>query len=79
MNALGGENLQVRLLSLEDPLEAGDAIQYDSTSYPVFDNVTLDKFLAGDANMDSDVDVFQFDGSGDAQLLSSNIGQTAQN
>lgn len=31
----------------------------------------------GDANLDGDVDVFQFDGGGDAQILTSNLGATA--
>lgn len=30
--------------------------------------------LIGDANLDGDVDAWQFDGSGDAQILSSNLG-----
>ena len=34
-------------------------------------------YLLGDANLDGDVDVFQFDGNGDAQLLSSNLGTTS--
>jgi hypothetical protein len=34
-------------------------------------------FHIGDANLDGDVDVFQFDGGGDAQALSSNLGQTS--
>lgn len=31
----------------------------------------------GDANLDGDVDVFQFDGGGDAQILTSNLGTTS--
>ena len=31
-------------------------------------------YFLGDANVDGDVDVFQFDGTGDAQILTSNLG-----
>jgi hypothetical protein len=31
-------------------------------------------YLRGDGNLDGDVDVFQLDGNGDAQILSSNLG-----
>jgi hypothetical protein len=31
-------------------------------------------YLVGDGNLDGDVDVFQFDGMGDAQILTSNLG-----
>ena len=34
----------------------------------------LEARLPGDANIDGDVDVWQFDGGGDAQILSSNLG-----
>ena len=36
--------------------------------------VKLKDLLVGDANLDGDVDVWQVDGNGDAQLLSANLG-----
>jgi hypothetical protein len=37
-------------------------------------STALPQFQRGDFSMDGDVDVFQFDGRGDAQLLSANLG-----
>ena len=68
MNALAGKNLVIRLAA---PEIAG---QHQNTTVAAFDDVKLVKFIAGDANMDDDVDVWDFDGSGDAQVLSENIG-----
>jgi hypothetical protein len=62
--------------------------QFDLNSDYVIDSADLDQWLAvaattngfgspylrGDANLDGDVDVFQIDGGGDAQILSSNLG-----
>jgi len=62
--------------------------QFDLTGDETVDGADLDKWLAdaatingfgspylkGDANVDGDVDVWAFDGSGDAQVLSSNLG-----
>ena len=68
---LSGQALQVRLAALEDPAD------HANTGWAAFDDVKLTRILAGDANEDGDVDAFQFDGFGDAQVLSSNLGQAS--
>jgi hypothetical protein len=65
---LDGKNLVIRLSALE---LVGNHIE---TTVAAFDDVVLVRYLAGDANLDGDVDVFQFDGNGDAQILTSNLG-----
>ena len=62
--------------------------KFDLTGNDIVDTADLDRwltdaamfngfgspYLRGDANLDVDVDVWDFDGSGDAQVLSSNMG-----
>lgn len=65
--------------------------KYDLNGDNTINTADLDKWLAdaatingfgspyykGDANLDGDVDVFQFDGNGDAQILGVNLGTTS--
>jgi hypothetical protein len=49
-DALAGEVLQIRLAALEDPLD------HSTNSAAVFDDITLSRYFAGDADEDGDID-----------------------
>ena len=55
-------------------------IQTDNTGLAVTytaNTVNVTRARIGDANLDGDVDVFEFSGNGDAQTLTSNLGTTS--
>jgi hypothetical protein len=67
-------NVFTALGTATDPPAAGTIVQAAMTTQ-VRTNVGQ---KAGDANLDGDVDVFQFNGGGDAQILTANLGKSGK-
>ena len=62
-------------LSNDDIVDSTDLDQWLADAATI--NGLDSPYLGGDANLDGDVDVWVLDGSGDAQLLSANLGTTS--